>query len=142
MPPTTRNRATHTQIAFDGVVAALLLAAVVVVPQCHGQQQYMAAAPPPNDTDGPAIAAAGAGAAAATTADEEPPEGYYAFIESPSAVPPKVRPPPYTHVKLDCKDLHSKKSYVSVHNLCGDLNKGQIPRNPMHQNVLNEPYPL
>lgn len=74
--------------------------------------------------------------------DEEPPEGYYAFIESPSAVPPKVRPPPYTHVKLDCKELHSKKSFVSVHNLCGDLNKGQIPRNPMQQNVLNEPYPL
>lgn len=74
--------------------------------------------------------------------DDEPPEGYYAFIESPSAVPPKVRPPPYTHVKLDCKELHSAKSFVSVHNLCGDLNKGQIPRNPMHQHVLNEPYPL
>lgn len=67
---------------------------------------------------------------------------YYAFVESPSAVPPKVRPPPYTHVNLECKDLASKKSYVSVHNICGDLNKGQIPRNPMRQNVMGEPYPL
>jgi len=73
---------------------------------------------------------------------EEPPEGYYAFVESPSAVPPKVRPPPYTHVNLECKDLASKKSYVSVHNICGDLNKGQIPRNPMRQNVMGEPYPF
>lgn len=88
------------------------------------------------------VNASGTESGGVTGTDEEPPEGYYAFIESPSAVPPKVRPPPYTHVKLDCKELHSKKSFVSVHNLCGDLNKGQIPRNPMQQNVLNEPYPL
>lgn len=73
---------------------------------------------------------------------EEPPEGYYAFIESPSAVPPKVRPPPYTHVNLDCKEHNGKKSFVSVNNICGDLNKGQIPRNPMRQSVMGEPYPL
>lgn len=73
---------------------------------------------------------------------EEPPEGYYAFVESPSAVPPKVRPPPYTHVTVDCNDLTNKKAYVSIHNICGDLNKGQIPRNPMRQNVMGEPYPL
>lgn len=78
----------------------------------------------------------------AGSTEEEPPEGYYAFIESPSALPPKVRPPPYTHVKVDCKEVNSKKSFVSVHNICGDLNKGQIPRNPMRQSVLNEPYPL
>lgn len=63
-------------------------------------------------------------------------------MESPSAVPPKVRPPPYNHINVDCKDYTSKKSYVSVHNICGDLNKGQIPRNPMGQNVYGEPYPL
>lgn len=67
---------------------------------------------------------------------------YYAFVESAAAIPPKVRPPPYTHVNLECKDIPSKNAFVSVHNICGDLNKGQIPRNPMRQNVLGEPYPL
>lgn len=67
---------------------------------------------------------------------------YYAFVESASAIPPKVRPPPYTHVNVECKDIPGKKAFVSVHNICGDLNKGQIPRNPMRQNVLGEPYPL
>ncbi|XP_037817706.1 uncharacterized protein LOC119607704 [Lucilia sericata] len=74
---------------------------------------------------------------------EEPPEGYYAFVESPNAIPPKVRPPPYTHVNVDCKNVASgKKSAVSVNNICGDLNKGQIPKNPLRQNVLGEPYPF
>ncbi|KAH8413731.1 hypothetical protein KR222_005173, partial [Zaprionus bogoriensis] len=74
---------------------------------------------------------------------EEPPEGYYAFVESPNAVPPRVRPPPYTFVNADCKDVAAgKKSAVSVHNICGDLNKGQIPKNPLGQNVLGEPYPF
>lgn len=67
---------------------------------------------------------------------------YYAFVESASSIPPKVRPPPYTQVSLECKDIPSKNAFVSVHNICGDLNKGQIPRNPMRQNVLGEPYPL
>uniref|UniRef100_A0A1A9V6A7 Spaetzle domain-containing protein n=1 Tax=Glossina austeni TaxID=7395 RepID=A0A1A9V6A7_GLOAU len=74
---------------------------------------------------------------------EEPPEGYYAFVESPNAIPPKVRPPPYTHVTSNCKNVaNGKKSSVSVNNICGDLNKGQIPKNPMRQNVLGEPYPF
>ncbi|EAT35683.1 AAEL012164-PA [Aedes aegypti] len=73
---------------------------------------------------------------------EEPPEGYYAFIESPSAVPPKVRSPPYTHINIDCKDATNPKPYVSANNLCGDLNKGKIPRNPMRQSVMGEPYPF
>lgn len=67
---------------------------------------------------------------------------YYAFVESPSAVPPKVRPPPYDHVNVECKDQQNSKSYVSVNNICGDLNKGQIPKNPMKQSILGEPYPL
>lgn len=74
---------------------------------------------------------------------EEPPEGYYAFVESPNAIPPKVRPPPYTHVNVECKNVaNGKKSAVSVNNICGDLNKGQIPKNPLQQNVLGEPYPF
>ncbi|XP_052843718.1 uncharacterized protein LOC128256987 [Drosophila gunungcola] len=75
--------------------------------------------------------------------EEQPPEGYYAFVESPNAVPPKVRLPPYTFVNAECKDVAAgKKSAVSVHNICGDLNKGQIPKNPLGQNVLGEPYPF
>ncbi|XP_030380865.1 uncharacterized protein LOC115628788 [Scaptodrosophila lebanonensis] len=75
--------------------------------------------------------------------ESEPPEGYYAFVESPNAVPPKVRPPPYTFVNVDCKNVApGKKSAVSVHNICGDLNKGQIPKNPLGQSVLGEPYPF
>jgi hypothetical protein len=73
---------------------------------------------------------------------DEPPEGYYAFVESPSAVPPKVRPPPYTPINVECKDAIARKPHVSVNNICGDLNKGKIPRNPMRQNVLGEPYPF
>ncbi len=26
--------------------------------------------------------------------------------------------------------------------LCGDLNQGFVPKNPMGQNVLGQPYPL
>ncbi|XP_055690719.1 uncharacterized protein LOC129794115 [Lutzomyia longipalpis] len=74
--------------------------------------------------------------------EEPPPEGYYAFVEAPSAIPPRVRPPPYTHVNVDCKEFINNKPYVSVHNICGDLNKGQIPRNPMRQNIFGEPYPF
>ncbi|XP_030560053.1 uncharacterized protein LOC115762092 [Drosophila novamexicana] len=81
--------------------------------------------------------------ASTTDYGEEPPEGYYAFVESPNAVPPRVRPPPYTFINADCKDVATgRKSAVSVHNICGDLNKGQIPRNPLGQNVLGEPYPF
>lgn len=33
---------------------------------------------------------------------DEPPEGYYAFVESPNAEPPKVRPPPYKDSDKEC----------------------------------------
>lgn len=75
------------------------------------------------------------------TADE-PPEGYYAFVESPNAEPPRVRPPPYSHAPVDCREDDNKSGHVSPNNLCGDLNKGTIPRNPMGQNVHDSPYPL
>ena len=41
--------------------------------------------------------------------EEEPPEGYYAFVESPNAEPPKVRPPPYIDSDKEC---HGKKSQI------------------------------
>lgn len=73
---------------------------------------------------------------------EEPPEGYYAFVESPNAEPPRVRPPPYSHAPIDCREDDTKAPHVSPLNLCGDLNKGVIPRNPMGQNILGSSYPL
>jgi hypothetical protein len=74
--------------------------------------------------------------------ENPPPEGYYAFIQSASAFPPTVRPPPYQPVSKDCPDHLNQKPYVSANNLCGDLNRGKIPRNPMGQNVMQEIYPL
>ncbi|KAH1001133.1 hypothetical protein HUJ04_013384 [Dendroctonus ponderosae] len=73
---------------------------------------------------------------------DEPPEGYYAFVESPNAEPPRVRPPPYSFTPVDCPEDASRSPQGSVFNLCGDLNKGTIPRNPMRQNVLGSPYPF
>lgn len=37
-----------------------------------------------------------------TERTEEPPEGYYAFVESPNAEPPRVRPPPYIDSDKEC----------------------------------------
>ena len=36
---------------------------------------------------------------------QEPPEGYYAFVESPNAEPPRVRRPPYQHSDKECPGL-------------------------------------
>ena len=67
----------------------------------------------------------------------EQPDGYYAFIQSPSSFPPTVRSPPYQPVNVDCPDFLNAKPYVSPNNLCGDLNKGKIPRNPMGEKLIN-----
>ncbi|CAH2098529.1 unnamed protein product [Euphydryas editha] len=72
---------------------------------------------------------------------KEPPEGYYAFVESPNATPPRVRPPPYRQVAAECASS-GDRAHVSANNLCGDLNRGVIPRNPMGQNPNGEPYPF
>ncbi|KAG6454371.1 hypothetical protein O3G_MSEX008709 [Manduca sexta] len=77
-----------------------------------------------------------------TEASDEPPEGYYAFVESPNATPPRVRPPPYRQVSSECAEARAVRAHVSANNLCGDLNRGVIPRNPMGQNPYGEPYPF
>ncbi|CAB0036272.1 unnamed protein product [Trichogramma brassicae] len=80
-----------------------------------------------------------------TTSPDEPPEGYYAFVESPNAEPPKVRPPPYANSDKECHETGSKqggKGFVSVHNICGDLNKGFIPKNPMNHKFGEQSYPF
>ncbi|KAJ8882547.1 hypothetical protein PR048_014358 [Dryococelus australis] len=71
---------------------------------------------------------------------EPPPEGYYAFVESPSAEPPHVRRPPYLQSDKECPGVRSGQR--SLNNLCGDLNKGFIPRNPMDQHILGSSYPF
>ncbi|XP_011262879.1 uncharacterized protein LOC105255344 [Camponotus floridanus] len=76
--------------------------------------------------------------------EDDPPEGYYAFVESPNAEPPRVRPPPYIDSDKECYGNKEKqgKGIVSIHNICGDLNKGYIPRNPMNQYVNGSSYPF
>ncbi|XP_054278672.1 uncharacterized protein LOC128997116 [Macrosteles quadrilineatus] len=76
------------------------------------------------------------------TEPEDTPEGYYAFVESPNIVPPQVRPPPYLRSSKPCAGLMDLSAKKSLRNLCGDLNKGFIPRNPMKQNILGSPYPF
>ncbi|KAE8739138.1 hypothetical protein FOCC_FOCC015367 [Frankliniella occidentalis] len=73
----------------------------------------------------------------------EAPEGYMAFVEAPNAEPPKVGPPPYVFVDVPCPGLAGPSaSKKSLNNLCGDLNKGVIPRNPMRPTPNGTPYPF
>ncbi|XP_050432845.1 uncharacterized protein LOC126840896 [Adelges cooleyi] len=77
-----------------------------------------------------------------TDSGQEPPEGYYAFIEAPRMDPPQVRPPPYFKSTKLCPGVNKNPSAKTLNNLCGDLNKGFLPLNPMKQNVLGSPYPF
>ncbi|XP_050541706.1 uncharacterized protein LOC126905742 [Daktulosphaira vitifoliae] len=73
---------------------------------------------------------------------QEPSEGYYAFIEASRMEPPQVRPPPYFKSTKLCPGVNKNPSAKTLNNLCGDLNKGFLPLNPMKQNVLGSPYPF
>lgn len=53
----------------------------------------------------------------------------------------RVRPPPYRQVASECA-ASADRAHVSANNLCGDLNRGIIPHNPMGQSPNGEPYPL
>ena len=47
---------------------------------------------------------------------QEPPEGYYAFVESPNAEPPRVRRPPYQHSEKECPGLClSRRCVLGTH---------------------------
>ncbi|CAG9132514.1 unnamed protein product [Plutella xylostella] len=98
--------------------------------------------PTDHDPRGPLHPAAPAAAPRADVAEEDPPEGYYAFVESPNATPPRVRPPPYRQVSTDCSEARDPRPHVTANNLCGDLNRGVIPRNPMGHSLNGEPYPF
>ena len=74
------------------------------------------------------------------------PQGYYPFEESPAKIPPKVRKPPYLQTSVPCPGvLENGASGVAeptLDNLCGDLNKGYLPLNPIGQSVEGVSYPL
>ncbi|XP_061705069.1 uncharacterized protein LOC133516250 isoform X3 [Cydia pomonella] len=125
-------------MARQHLVCLMLLALIqLVLPE----QTAAPMTPDPTPTAEPATLAPAAEPRADEAVDE-PPEGYYAFVESPNATPPRVRPPPYRQVSAECPEVSVTKPHVSAHNLCGDLNRGIIPRNPMGQNPNGEPYPF
>jgi len=72
------------------------------------------------------------------------PQGYYPFEESPARIPPIVRKPPYLQTQVKCPGLDELGSgqEQTLDNLCGDLNKGYLPVNPIGQNVLGVSYPF
>jgi len=70
------------------------------------------------------------------------PQGYYPFEESPAKIPPKVRKPPYLQTQVNCPGVGSTGNEQTLDNLCGDLNKGYLPLNPIGQNVEGVSYPF
>merc|ERR1719481_498124 len=72
-------------------------------------------------------------------------QGYYPFQESPARIPPKVWKPPYLQTQVECPGAGQstrKGTEQTLDNLCGDLNKGFLPVNPIGQNVLGVSYPF
>lgn len=74
------------------------------------------------------------------------PQGYYPFEESPARIPPIVRKPPYLQTQVKCPGVDGpglgSTQEQTLDNLCGDLNKGYLPVNPIGQNVLGVSYPF
>ena len=92
-------------------------------------------------------------------------QGYYPFQESPARIPPKVRKPPYLQTQVTKPDSRSFLGHQELNqllqvkcpgastsggggqeqtldNLCGDLNKGYLPLNPIGQSILGVSYPF
>jgi len=70
------------------------------------------------------------------------PQGYYPFQESPARIPPIVRKPPYLQTQIKCPGVGGIQEEQTLDNLCGDLNKGYLPVNPIGQNILGVSYPF
>ncbi|XP_037565360.1 uncharacterized protein LOC119445109 [Dermacentor silvarum] len=72
------------------------------------------------------------------------PRGYYAFQKArrPQDRPPRVRKPPYHRANVHCPERVVYGRFSPRDTLCGDLNKGFIPLNPMGQRPQGEPYPF
>ncbi|XP_074601857.1 spaetzle domain-containing protein 6 [Brevipalpus obovatus] len=73
------------------------------------------------------------------------PPGYFAFEKASRihGVPPRVRKPPYLLVNVPCHGaIKSDLRMAPKDNLCGDLNRGFVPLNPMLQQLDGQPYPF
>ncbi|CAG0923034.1 unnamed protein product [Notodromas monacha] len=74
---------------------------------------------------------------------DEYPEGYYAFNVAPNKMPPKVRKPPYSKSGRPCPGVFGVPNPQGLDNLCGNLNTGFLPPNPMGQTFEGDlPYPF
>ncbi|OQR75180.1 hypothetical protein BIW11_00815 [Tropilaelaps mercedesae] len=70
-------------------------------------------------------------------------QGYYSFIKAEDYEhPPKVRKPPYHRANFRCNERLVDGKLSPRDTLCGDLNKGVIPMNPMGQRPISDPYPF
>lgn len=111
--------------------------------------QEAALSPPPasdvpvTSPAAPASTAAEAGTLQGREATGHP-RGYYAFQKArrPHDRPPRVRKPPYHRANVHCPERVVYGRFSPRDTLCGDLNKGFIPLNPMGQRPVGEPYPL
>lgn len=90
----------------------------------------------------PLISAAAAAAAAASEANSHKQPGHYAFEVAPNMEPPSVRKPPYTQSAQLCRGSDLFAGFSPRDTLCGDLNSGRVPLNPLGQFVNEQSYPF
>lgn len=77
-----------------------------------------------------------------TTFDEKQ-FGYYAFEKAHrNELPPRVRSPPYQQLDMPCPGQMNDQYMDNKNTLCGDLNRGFVPLNPMNILIQNQHYPL
>uniref|UniRef100_T1KGC5 Spaetzle domain-containing protein n=1 Tax=Tetranychus urticae TaxID=32264 RepID=T1KGC5_TETUR len=80
-----------------------------------------------------------------STTDQQQPPGYFAFEKATRThgVPPRVLKPPYLPANVPCPGAIKSDYRLSPKDtLCGDLNKGYVPLNPMLQTITGQPYPF
>ena len=53
-----------------------------------------------------------------------------------------MRKPPYLQTQVHCPGVENAYQEQTLDNLCGDLNKGYLPLNPIGQNVDGVSYPF
>ena len=69
--------------------------------------------------------------------------GYYAFEKAQrNNLPPRVHSPPYRQLSVPCPGMINDKYLDNKDTLCGDLNRGFVPLNPMNVVIQNQHYPL
>lgn len=69
--------------------------------------------------------------------------GHYAFEVAPHLEPPQYpKKPPYQLSSSTCSGLNLFNAFSANDTLCGDLNSGFIPQNPLQQVFDGQPYPF